>query len=518
MITFAVDDVTPAAQPLPTTPMRDEFPDALAIGGDPDLLVLPTNGVHPLLRAVGQAFADHRPLVLSPDAVWLTITQGVAQHIRLHSDELRPMLVDHNGRKRLTIEFDGPPPQNTAGWGEAVGRFQRRLAEQVKDADLFACDFSTSTDVDRIAAQVVLLDAYSPYFSYWMVGICGIPSITLTGTVEDWFRIRVRVDELARFGLADWCRSLAAILDQFVRAAADDVDLAFWQRIYNPVDAYGGKLITGWAARFYPYLSAEGAQNLPNELLQLPIDEPRDLTVDGRSYRGPGIRSSMVPAVLSRVSIKINDRINGENRAVSVYGGVAAVTQDRDGALRPVAGWHVMPGRVEIGEVIDRIIAEHETTPPARSHPVLDQPAEMSAIYDRIGTASLFDGAWRLAEEPLPSVYRGGNLRSIRPAFDLADGRTLCAVAGHRSEDVHWVVCQVEQARPANGRTLRLTAARLTIKESYLLDDPADIRVYGTSLALILDAALDNGGNIDDLVTGRLSDVDAADEHRGHRR
>ncbi|MEV0272361.1 DUF4419 domain-containing protein [Hamadaea sp. NPDC050747] len=518
MITFAVDDVTPAAQPLPTTPLRDEFPDALAIGGDPDLLVLPTNGVHPLLRAVGQAFADHRPLALSPDAVWLTITQGVAQHIRLHPDESRPMLINHSGRKRLRIEVDGPVPQDAEGWGEAVGRFQCRLAEQVKDADLFACDFSTSTDVDRIAAQVVLLDAYSPFFSYWMVAVCGIPSITLIGTAEDWSRIRVRVDELARFGLADWCRSLAAILDQFVRAAAGDVDLAFWQRIYNPVDAYGGKLITGWVARFYPYLSADGAQNLPNELLQLPIDEPRDLTADGRSYRGPGIRSSMVPAVLSRASIKINDRMSGDNRAVSLYGGVAAVTQDPDGALRPVAGWHVMPGRAEIGEVIDRIIAEHETTPPARSHPVLDQPAEMSAIYDRIGTASLFEGRWRIPQEPLPSVYRGGHLRSIRPAIELADGRTLCAVADHRSEDVHWVVCQVEQARPVNGRTLPLTASQLTIKESHLLDDPADIPVYGTSLALILDAALDNGGNIDDLVTGWLSDVDAADEHRGHRR
>ena len=101
----------------------------------------------------------------------------------------------------------------------------------------------------------MLLDAYSPYFALWMVCVCGIPSITLTGTVEDWRKIRARVDAIAGFGLGTWCRSLAPIADQFVRAAEGDVDTAFWRRIYNPVDAYGGEVITGWVARLYPYLT-----------------------------------------------------------------------------------------------------------------------------------------------------------------------------------------------------------------------------------------------------------------------
>jgi Domain of unknown function (DUF4419) len=35
--------------------------------------------------------------VLSPDAVWLTIAQGVAQHVRMNAEELRPRLVNHGG-------------------------------------------------------------------------------------------------------------------------------------------------------------------------------------------------------------------------------------------------------------------------------------------------------------------------------------------------------------------------------------------------------------------------------------
>jgi hypothetical protein len=92
------------------------FEGALAIGGDANLRVVPPDGMHPLLGAIGRAFAEHRPIVLSPDAVWLTIAQGVAQHVRLHAEELRPLPVNHSGRRRLTVEIGGPMPHDAASW------------------------------------------------------------------------------------------------------------------------------------------------------------------------------------------------------------------------------------------------------------------------------------------------------------------------------------------------------------------------------------------------------------------
>src|SRR5512139_2223919 len=274
MVTFRVDDVVQAPEMLPTRPLGDRFPDALVVGGDPSLPVIEADGVHPLLSAVGHAFADHRPLVLSPDAVWLTIMHGLAQHVRLNAEELRPRLVNHAGRKNLTVTVDGVMPQDEASWRDAVELYGKLLLAEAKQADGFDCDFSTSTHVEKVAGRIVLLDAYSPYFSLWMTFICGIPSITLTGTPEDWRKIRERIDAVATFGLETWCRSLIPIADQFVRASTGDVDLAFWRRIYSPIDAYGGKVVTGWAARFYPYLSSRGVAELPNPLLELPIDEP----------------------------------------------------------------------------------------------------------------------------------------------------------------------------------------------------------------------------------------------------
>ncbi|GAA1551435.1 hypothetical protein GCM10009827_085030 [Dactylosporangium maewongense] len=491
MVTFGVDDVTPAAAPLPTRPLGGLFPDTLAVGGDLGLTVLEPDGVHPLLSAVARAFADHRPLVLSPDAVWLTIAQGVAQHIRLHAEELRPLLVRHAGRKKLAVSIDGPVPQDAASWATLTDEFAGLLAKEIEDAELFECDFSTSTPVERTAGRVVLLDAYSPYFALWLVAVCGIPSVTLTGTVEDWRRIRGRVDALPRFGLDSWCRSLAPILDEFVGAASGAPDVAFWQRIYSPVDAYGGEVITGWVTRFYPYL-AGSAVDRPNPMLDLPVGEPRDVPRN----QGPGIRSSSVPATLSRVVVHVNDQIGGDNGVVALHAGLVAVAQDPDGALRPVAGWHLATAALEIDDVIDRLVREHDTTPADEGAD--DAPEEVVALYHRVGTATLFDGAWRLP----PARERRSFLTSYErlwasTLFELADGRSIAMVVQAETLTASWVLCRIEQ--PQDPDLL-----------PWLADDPTDVPVLGTSLAILLSAALDSGGDVAHLETGRLSQLGQA--------
>ncbi|MER7282494.1 DUF4419 domain-containing protein [Dactylosporangium sp. NPDC000244] len=501
MMTFAVDDVTPAAEPLPTRPAGGLFPDALAFGGDPARAVLEPDGVHPLLGAVARAFAEHRPLVLSPDAVWLTIAQGVAQHIRLHAEELRPRLVRHEGRKRLTITVDGELPRDADGWADLTESFGKLLAAEVDD-ELFACDFSTSTDVERTAGRIVLLDAYSPYFALWVTTVCGIPSLTLDGTVEDWRRIRARIDAVAGFGLEQWCRSLAPIADEFVRAAAGTPDADFWRRIYNPADAYGGDKITGWITRFYPYLTGARTDR-PNPMLELPIGEPRDVTPtpDG-VYWGPGISSDSVPATLSRVIVNVNDQSSGDNYAVALHAGLIGVAQDPDGALRPIAGWYVAPAPVEIDAVLDRLVREHTTTPPSdeAEHREEGGPADLLALYGRVGSATLFDGAWHLV--PAAEWRRIEDIAddwTARTLIELPDGRWLALAVDYTAMRMHWIVCRV--------RSEEVTPYNWTYTAYFLADDPADVPVLGTSLAMVLDAAMDSGGDIAHLETARLADL-----------
>jgi Domain of unknown function (DUF4419) len=507
---FRVDAVVSASDLLPVRPLGERYHDALAIGGDPATPVIDHGTTHPLLAAVGIAFAQHRPLVLSPDAVWLTIAQGVAQHVRLHAEELRGRLVRHEGRKRLTIVRDAIPDDAQA-WASAVVEFRGLLADEIGSgrARLFECDFSTSTEVERLASQIVLLDAYSPYFSYWMTCVCGIPEITLLGTVEDWRRIRARLDVIAELDLGFWCRSLVPIVDQFVRAASGKADVAFWRRIYMPVDAYGGDVITGWITRLYPYIKVGGKVDTPNPMLELAIDEPKNRTSKKqRTYSGPGISGDTVPASVSRVTVRIVDLMAREIKAVALVAGVTAVVQDGDGSLRPIAGWHLEDARVQMGDVVERILAEHHVVrpDPDEQRRFLGGPAEVLELYSQIEAATLFKGprAWQLRsprEHQWVHVAPAGRWSFHRIA-DLPAGMSLCFATGDYTGPVYWVLCRLGAPESVGPGEIRIMPERVAA-----LDPPSQIRVLGTSLAAILDAALVTDGEIDHLEVGRLSDL-----------
>ena len=65
------------------------------------------------------------------------------------------------------------------------------------------CDFSTTTPIIRTASQVVMMDALKQYFNYQLYAICGIPWIIVRGSVDDWKKIRKRVEIISEYDL-DW--------------------------------------------------------------------------------------------------------------------------------------------------------------------------------------------------------------------------------------------------------------------------------------------------------------------------
>ena len=206
-----------------------------------------------------------------------------------------------------------------------------------------------------------------------------------------------------------------------------------------------------------------------------------------------------MPATLSRVIINVNDRVGGDNRAVALHAGLVGIAQDDDGALRPVAGWHLTPAAPEIEDVIARIRQDHVTEPPqpAPRLRMLQRAADLGAMDEAMSAATLFDGGWWFlpaGEERI--VWRSGEPHTIETVFDLADGRSIATAADHESETLHWVICRVEPIGTEDEPEFRL------------VDDPADIPVRGTSLAFLLDAALDSGGDVAHLETGRLADLE----------
>ncbi len=105
-VTFEVDQVPPATKPAPEEPLPTVFGRVagrtLVSCTDIDVSLLTQTAVHPLAAAVHYAFSEHRPLILSPDVVWLTIAQGFAQHVNANAETLRRRFVRHQGVRTLT--------------------------------------------------------------------------------------------------------------------------------------------------------------------------------------------------------------------------------------------------------------------------------------------------------------------------------------------------------------------------------------------------------------------------------
>ena len=359
-ITFEVDDVVKASTAPPTRTLREHLGEVMAFGGDGERRVLAGNGssVHPFLGAVHTAFAEHRPLVLSPDSVWLTILAGVTQHVRLNAERLRGRLVRHANKQTLKVSLNVSLREQPDAIGQAIPMFRDLLAAEVGEgrARLLTCEFSTTTDVERMASEIMLMDTFSPYFEFEMVCVCGIPELTLLGEVEDWQQIRKRIDVIAELDLEWWTASLAPILDEFVRAAQGSPKVSFFRDIYQPREAYGGDTTVGWAARFYPYLfdpSHGGRCDAKNPLLEKPVG--------WRSKPSPnpmhnaGIRPDQVPNALGACRISVNDQVLNANYAVLVQGGLAAIELDEQGRLIPLACWSLVEDRGTMRSVIESI-------------------------------------------------------------------------------------------------------------------------------------------------------------------
>lgn len=302
---------------------------------------------HPFIDVVHIAFSQHRPLTLSPDAIWLLIAQGFSHHVAANAELLRPRLVRHEGELELKVlGLD----LTLASFEEAISGFSSLIRQQIDPVlhETLVCDFSTTSPAIRTASEVALMDSFSSYFSYVMMCICGIPKITIEGTPADWQRIRARVEVIATYGLEWWASRLRTILDEFVLAAEGHPTLSFWQAIYKLRDAYGASVVTGWVTDLFPYLG-----DAPARCRNHVFDHERHnwaLTVDqgvetAQPFSDPLIRKGVslksFPSGLSsaRVKVSFND---GSSKNVDLVAGFLAVSQNpADLALSPLISWCV---------------------------------------------------------------------------------------------------------------------------------------------------------------------------------
>lgn len=279
------------------------------------------------ISAVHTAFSLHYPLVLTPDSLWLVIAQGFAQHVNANSEQLRKRFVQHQGKKTVEIRPDGfVKGSRRNDWEGVLDQFSEGIRVEVGDEvhGLLTPQFSTTGAVERAAAQVVLMNCFQDYFNYRMVCICGIPEITLEGTVDDWCQLRDKAMALGQYDLQWWTGHLQPILDQFVDAASGKVDQEFWSSIYKLEQAYGRYIVNGWAVDLFPYIRTK-------------MNEYLGCWREGKE--GKLSTNAFPPGVVSAPFVWVNGT---DSYQMQFYAGFMAATQDKDTlAIRPEIGWAV---------------------------------------------------------------------------------------------------------------------------------------------------------------------------------
>ena len=358
-ITFAVHDVVPATEPIPVLKTRDVLDELLRVtterskseqekliycsGYNSDSIAA---HYHPLFWAVHGAFSQHRPLVLSPDMIWITIIQGLSQHVRNNSEALRHKFVEHARKMELQVTRDDileGSPENA--WEEVVADFSVLLEGKLgQKYESLIANFSTTGSVERTVCQIALMDVFQPYFTYSLKCICGIPSVTLEGSPSDWLALRKKIEFLVDYDLEWWVKDLRIILDEFQHAANGNYNRSFWLNIYKQTSRYGASIINGWIVRLIPYLKnwSSGNYSVINPEIGKPFPV-LDLSESKEDDHEGIVTTNLIPSGISQVPVKVSFVQSGAKQLMLFVAGFIGIEQDeRTLALRPKLGWAIL--------------------------------------------------------------------------------------------------------------------------------------------------------------------------------
>ncbi|XP_047131443.1 uncharacterized protein LOC124810505 [Hydra vulgaris] len=284
-----------------------------------------------LIGALYDAYKNHYAISIRPDDVWLTIIIELADYIDKHAEEMRYLFVNHEGKKKLTVI------SNAAGDFSRLTKIMSDLiGENTKDnlRDFIEPQFTTTTPNDSLIARVALMGTVKNYFKYEFLLVCGIPQVTLMGTIGDWIKLKEKIIELGkRFAenqpeLGWWSNILVPIADKFIKSYNGNPNDNFWQSCIdfhaarglpsciNPNNKRKPSYLTGWALAFSPFFEGQWRLNKPEKILK------------SGSY-------GKVPSHQSKLSVvKVDIELNGKN-ACFYAGSIVNTYQNDTNTIRP---------------------------------------------------------------------------------------------------------------------------------------------------------------------------------------
>lgn len=273
---------------------------------------------HTLYTLVHAAYAHHRPLHLFPEDFLLAVDAIVSHTVDADPEGFRRLFVTHAGKKELVLQSHGGE-----AWAARIHGLVALARANVVDAsfaDHMACDFSTSTDADRVASATFVLDTVKHYFDFKIEVSCGIPAVHLHGTVEDYERLVAKTRALGRFlGVAYFETNLVPIFEGLVHQRRGRGGREFWAQMISRTPGGYSYTWNGWIMALYPtvWKPAEG-----------PV-----------AFRVSNNNAGELTKCISRVPFTLSE--NGIERKMRIRGGPMGIQEEPDGSLRVVRGYRI---------------------------------------------------------------------------------------------------------------------------------------------------------------------------------
>lgn len=347
--TFQVDPVTPSPVPLAkaASPIEDFaklnkiHPAKVEAMGVNSLYLVAGFGENlenGFVRAVHMAYDKHYPLSFTPDDVWLVILQGCSKHIAANAKGYHGLFSSAPPGEKRHIEVSTPDSfvkgDPYSDWGVVLRSFEAALGQAVgPNFARLQGGFSTTGGVEAAVATVAIMDAMSPFYTYGMTTCCGIPSVTLEGTAEDWQALYGKAEALVKGLLCfdAWWAILEPTLSAFVTSVSNQPDMAFWQDFYKKHGGSGGPYISGKILALFPYMNGGyGKSYLADH-----VTEGMGAIREGMG----GYTTDNFPGGFSKVDVRWN--YHGAIFPMQFWGGFAGVGV-KEKALAPAQGWYLV--------------------------------------------------------------------------------------------------------------------------------------------------------------------------------
>ena len=253
-------------------------------------------GKKSLFRGLMEAYEKHYPITVSPDMILLLFLQGYSRFMEKYSKRVRNQYVNFEGKKTLIVKREGLTPETASkeDWQGIIEEFTGKIKNEIGENIIsnLESNFTTTNPVTLTTSQVSIMSAMKQYFIYKVIMcVCGISQITLEGSLEDWEKIKKKIEFFSKeeFGLNWWTKHLIPIIDNIIETKNyynqnKDIDNKlrnFWKDIIRLKrgGAYKPTVIDVWIIKFIPNLSGSepgiyehlNDSDIPDQIISCPL-------------------------------------------------------------------------------------------------------------------------------------------------------------------------------------------------------------------------------------------------------